>query len=410
MRLVERHIVKKGNKNYKNIDSNCFLSKNLYNYSLFLIKKHFRETGKVLRYREINEILKNEKHENYMSLPNNTSQQILIVLDKNIGSYFSTLRSWKKDKTKFSGCPKFPRYKDKIKGRNLLVFTINQCKIKDDLLKFPKKIKLKSILTKVTEFKQVRIVPQTNCYVVEIVYEKQEKQNENIDSEKYIGIDLGVNNVCSITSNQPGLNPLLVNGKILKSINQYYNKKKSKLQSQLKNGIYTSNKIKKLTHKRNNKIQNYLHHVSKYIIDYCIENEIGNIIIGKNNGWKQDTNIGRKNNQNFVNIPFDKLIHQLEYKGKLQGINVKTINESYTSKCSFLDNEKICKHEEYLGKRIKRGLFKSKNGICVNADVNASYNILRKELGDDENLTNNRAVMNPLKVIPLKNRKLLNIF
>jgi len=171
---------------------------------------------------------------------------------------------------------------------------------------------------------------------------------------------------------------LIINGKPLKSMNQYYNKKKAYLQSKLPKGKFNSKAIIKLSNKRNNKTDNYLHKTSKFIINYCLTNDVDKIIIGKNVNWKQEVNIGKKNNQNFVNIPHTKLIHQIEYKAKLEAIGVVTISEEYTSKTSFIDNENICKHDEYCGKRIKRGLFKTKDGYLINADINGAFNILRK--------------------------------
>ena len=174
-----------------------------------------------------------------------------------------------------------------------------------------------------------------------------------------------------------GLNPIIINGRVLKSMNQYFNKKKAKLQSYI-GDKGTSNKIISLTNKRNRKISDYLHKTSKYVIEMCLLNKIGKIIIGKNKQWKQEINIGSKNNQSFVAIPHAKLIEMIRYKAKMYQIEVIITEESYTSKCSFIDNESIAKHEIYLGKRINRGLFKSSNGLKINADVNGSLNIARK--------------------------------
>jgi putative transposase len=164
----------------------------------------------------------------------------------------------------------------------------------------------------------------------------------------------------------------------MKSVNQYYNKTKAKLQSKLENDKRTSKRIEKLTLKRNNKINDYLHKASRYIVNQLVSKDISKLIIGYNKQWKQDINIGKRNNQNFVNIPFYKFISMLEYKCELEGVEMITHEESYTSKCSFLDNEPIKKHDSYLGKRIKRGLFRSSKGELINADLNGSYNIMRK--------------------------------
>lgn len=412
MKLVERHIVKQNNIEWKTIDHLCFLSKNLYNYSVYLIRKQFELDGKFLNYNSLEKELRTTKNENYVNLPNNSSQQILMVLEKNYISFFQALRSWKRDKTKFQGCPKPPNFKHKTKGRNLVIFSYQQVHINENgFIKFPKKTGLKPLKTKIVnnKLKQIRIIPQSSCYVIEVVYEKEITKNENLNKDLFLSIDLGVNNLASLTSNQPGFKPFLINGRIVKSINQYYNKKKSKIQSQLKKNHNKnwSERLDKLQLKRNCKIDYYLHHVSKLIVNTCISNNLANILIGKNDGWKQEAELGKRNNQNFVNIPFDKLIHQIQYKAELVGINVILNEESYTSKCSALDLESIQKHSEYSGKRIKRGLFKYSKGL-INSDINGSLNILRKVIGDDfiKDLSNIGFVHNPAKVNPLRNNQL----
>lgn len=412
MKLVERHIIKKNNSEWKTIDHLCFLSKNLYNYSVYKIREQFEKDGKFLNYNTLEKELRTTKNENYINLPNNSSQQILMVLEKNYISFYQALRSWKRDKTKFKGCPKPPKFKDKTKGRNLVIFTYTQVHINENgFIKFPKKTGLKPLKTKVEidKLKQVRIIPQSSCYIIEVIYEKEVVKNENLNKELFLSIDLGVNNVASLTSNQPGFKPFLINGRIVKSINQYYNKKMGNIKSQLKKNHDKnwSHNLSKLQLKRNCKIDYYLHHVSKLIINTCILNNIQNIVIGKNDGWKQEIELGKRNNQNFVQIPFDKLIKQIQYKSELVGINVILNEESYTSKCSSLDLESIQKHENYVGNRIKRGLFKYSNGL-INSDINGSLNILRKVIGDDfiKNLSNTGFVHNPVKVNPLQNKQL----
>jgi putative transposase len=197
---------------------------------------------------------------------------------------------------------------------------------------------------------------------------------------------MGVNNLAACTSNV--INSFIINGRPIKSINQYYNKKSAKLQSNLEliNKTKTSKKLRLLSLKRNNKIKWYLHHSSKYIIDICVQNNINTIIIGKNDGWKQNINIGVKNNQTFVSIPFNILVQQIKYKGKLKGINIIEQEESYTSKVSFLDDDFIPVYGKSdnkfnpSGKRINRGLYQTKENHYINADINGSLNILRKYL------------------------------
>jgi len=401
MKLVERHIIKKGNEQYKIIDHACFLSKNLYNAGLYHIKQEFLKSGKWIRYNDMDKHFKLSNQTDYRTLTNNTSQQILMLLDQNLKSYFQAIKSWKRDKKKFTGCPVFPKYKDKIKGRNLLVYTYVQIGYKDGYITFPKKEGLQQLKTNIpfNQIKQIRIVPQSSCYVIEVVYNIPDIIKENYN-ENYLAIDLGINNLatCVTTNNQS----FLINGKPIKAINQYYNKKLASLKSNLKknHNKNSSNATKQLTFKRNNKIQDYMHKSSKTIINYCLKNNIDNIIIGKNDGWKQDINIGDKNNQNFVSIPFDKFINQLEYKGIKYGLKVKTINEAYTSKCSALDLESIQKHDSYKGKRIKRGLFRTANKRILNADVNGALNIMRKGIQNDEfiHLSGRGFVYNPVKI------------
>ncbi|WP_337884261.1 transposase [Fischerella thermalis] len=184
----------------------------------------------------------------------------------------------------------------------------------------------------------------------------------------------------ALTSNQPGFRPLLVNGRSLKSRNQYYNKLKAKLQSHLTGVNRTSRRIQSLADHRNRYVENYLHNTSRLIVDLLLEKGIGTLVIGKNDGWKQEVNMSKQNNQKFVNIPHAKLISQIAYKCELVGIKVVIQEESYTSKTSALDLEPPCKQSEYAGQRVKRGLFKSKTGCVINADVNGSIQIIRKYL------------------------------
>lgn len=403
MILVERHIIKRSNSNWREMDRLCYLSKNLYNYSLYKIKKYFEETGKFYYYNLLEKELRTEKHETYRNLPVASSQQILIRLDKNFRSFFQLLKKWKKDKKTLKGCPNPPKYKDKIKGRNLVIFTNQQVKMKGEYICFPKKANLKPIKTKVNNVQQIRIIPQTSCYVLEIVYEKEIQKNENLNKDNYLAIDLGVNNIVTIVSNLPGIKPVLINGRIIKSKNQFYNKIKAKVQSHLEKNHKkkTSKRLNNILLKRNNYVFNYLHHVSKFVVSFCLENNIKTVVIGKNENWKQECDMGKRNNQNFLNIPHTTLIEQIKYKAEFDDIIVIIKTEEYTSKCSALDLEEIEKHENYLGKRIKRGLFKSLSSL-INSDVNGALNILRKEIGDDFiNLLNRGCVLQPIKVNPL---------
>jgi transposase, IS605 orfB family len=275
---------------------------------------------------------------------------------------------------------RLPKYLDKVSGRYVATFPKQAISLRE--FKKTGKLRLSQtdiyITTKITVFnsiKEVRVVPRANSYLIEVVYEVQEKQikkNNNVAS-----IDLGLNNLSTLTFNTNDT-PLVINGRPLKSINQYYNKKKAQYQSRLKGGRHASKRISKLTDKRNNKVTDYLHKASRLLVNQLVSKDIGTLVIGKNPNMKQDINIGKVNNQNFVQLPIMRFSEMVKYKCELEGINVIYKEESYTSKCSFLDLETICKHDNYMGRRIKRGLFVSSTGREINADVNGSYNIMLK--------------------------------
>ncbi len=248
---------------------------------------------------------------------------------------------------------------------------------KDNTFLKPKSITTQ-LLTQAKNIDQVRIVPKLNHYVIEVVY----TVDDPVKSKgKYVaGVDLGLNNLMAITSNHSGIKPLLVNGRPLKSINQFFNKRVAKAQS-----IEAWRQVKELNSKRDRRIDNYLHAVSRRVIDWCQLNDIGQVIIGNNSGWKQDINIGKKNNQEFTKIPHAKLIGLLTYKAQLAGIEVVLTEESYTSKASALDgdqlpvfNNKTDFKPVFSGQRVQRGLYKTSTGRTINADTNGSINIARK--------------------------------
>lgn len=374
MILTERHIIKKTNSLYKELDMLCLLSKNLYNSALYTVRQFYFENKKYINWININNQFIKDKQIDYYALPCKVSQQTLKMVDQNMKSFFNALKA-KNSK------PRLPKYLDKTKGRFVVTYTnqaISKTELKKGYIVLSKtNIRIK---TKVHDIQQVRIVPQNNIIVVEVLYKADCKSNIS-DVRKYCGVDFGLDNLMSCGFSD--VRPMLINGKPLKSINWRYNKKKAELQSLLKNK-HTSNRITNLTIKRNNKVNDYLHKSSRLFINYLVSNDITDVVIGYNKEWKQGINIGRVNNQNFVNIPYYKLLNMLTYKCELLGITVHISEESYTSKCSFLDNEEICKHEEYKGKRIKRGLYKSSDGRLINADVNGALNILKKVIGEYE--------------------------
>lgn len=272
------------------------------------------------------------------------------------------------------------------------------CRIKEDgCVHFVKNI-IKPIRTKVKpdELIQIRIIPEATCFIVEIVYERKET-DLGLDKDNFLSIDLGLNNLCACVSNV--VESFIINGKIAKSVNQWYNKKKAKLMSFVGNKG-TSNKIKRITLLRNCWIEDKLHKISRYIVNFCRSNNIGTIIIGLNKGWKNKINIGKRNNQHFVSIPHSKLINKIVYKAKLLGINVIIHEESYTSKIDHLAFEPLKKQESYLGKRKKRGLFQSSIGKLINSDINGAIGIARKVIGDSfiGKIIDSGFVFNPIRL------------
>jgi putative transposase len=307
-----------------------------------------------------------------------------------------------KQNGKYNKKVQIPKYLDK-EGCFILSYTNQQLgrKLLSGTIKLP--FSDISFHTNKTNIKLVRFIPHSSYIVMEVVYEVKDT-DMLCDNSRYAGIDLGINNLATITSNV--YQSYIVNGRPVKSINQYYNKVKSNLQSQLKDKR-TSKKIQKLTFKRNCKIKDYFHKSTSYIVNQLVSDSINTVVIGQNKDWKQDINIGSKSNQSFTSIPHNMFINMLKYKCRLNGINIVCIEESYTSKSSFLDSDPIpsLKDEKvnFSGQRIKRGLYRSSNGSIINADVNGSFNILRrfvlKEVGDVSLLPTDRGfVFNPIRI------------
>ncbi|MBV9259217.1 MAG: transposase [Ktedonobacteraceae bacterium] len=352
-----------------------------------------------------------QAHEAYKALPAKVSQQILMVLDRNWKGFREGLEAYHKDPSKFLGRPQPPQYKHKTQGRNLLVYTIQAISrkgLKQGLIQ-PSMLAIE-IHTKQKDVDQVRIVPRKGFYVVEVVYAK-EVQQAQVNPAYYAGIDIGTNNLVALTSNKPGFHSVLVNGRPVKSINQFYNKRKAELQSQLRRKGRTA-RMERMTNKRNRRIDHYMHTVSYRIIDLLVKEGISTLVIGKNDGWKQEANLGKRNNQNFVQIPHARFIAMLTYKAELVGIRVEITEESYTSKASLLDLDPLPVHNNgnekhtFSGKRIKRGLYRAKDGRKINADINGSGNIIRKVAPDAfskvEGVEDGKVVLASLVVHPVR--------
>lgn len=359
----------------KELSKLCHKANNLYNEANYQYRQFFFQLGEFLNYYDLQVILKN--YDCYKQLPAQSNQQILLLVIQNWKSYWMSLKKYKKNPIKFLGRPKMPKYKEKD-GECLCIFTNQNTRIKDGYIHFPKSCHLKPIKTRIPNYQQIRIIPKGHYYICEIIYNYQPTELY-LNLDHILGIDLGLNNLITAVNNI-GLQPFIIKGGIVKSVNQFYNKINSQLQSQKDKQKYEfqTKQQQKLLKKRNNQIRDCLHKVSRKVINYCIQNDIGTIVIGYNERWKQEINIGKRNNQNFVQIPFAILIQQIEYKAKMIGINVIIHEESYTSKCSFLDNELIEKHEIYQGMRIYRGLFRTSIGQIINADVNGALNITKK--------------------------------
>jgi len=408
MQLAERHIIKSTEHRFAEIDELAFKSKNLYNAANYVIRQSFTYGWGYINYNEMNRLMK--YHQAYKALPAKVSQQILMILDKNWKSFFEAVKAYKADDSKFTGRPKLPKYKDKAKGRNILIYTI-QAISSQQLKKGIIKLSGTEILinTKVNPDRicQVRLVPKCDSYVIEVIYDEPESTVSN--DILAASIDLGLNNLVALTSNQPGFIPLLINGRPLKSINQFYNKRSSHLQSQLKGSRKSSPRIQRLTRCRNQKVDNYLHHTSRLIVDYLVAQKIGTLVIGKNAQWKTEIDLGKQTNQNFVSIPHARLIEMLEYKARLVGVKVIVQEESYTSKSNFLNLDPIPVYGHtgaddmvFSGKRIKRGLYKTSVGQLINSDVNGAYNILRKAIPNAFSNGIESCVVQPRRVNPLK--------
>ena len=396
--LTERHIIKENHVLFDECDKLSFKAKNLYNATLYVQRQSFFNPDvKFANYYDVNKEFTDNNQFDYRELPAKVSKQVQMIVDKNFKSYFALVK--KKNKGEYDKPVRIPKYLNKTKGRfvvpypkDAISFKIDGCvKLSQTNIIIPTKIDKDSIVG-------ARIAPKGNHYVVEILYDIV-KQNIESDYSRVAFIDPGVNNLMAVTSNV--FNPILYNGRSVKSINQLAIKKTSKRQymrPKWKPNVRTKNKdriqqvllprlesdnsklTKSIWSKRASRINDYFQKITSDLMNHLVLYDIKTVVFGHNKGQKQESNLGKVNNQNFVNIPFTKLIFMLEYKCLLAGINFVVNEESYTSLCSFVDNEEVCKHEEYMGERIERGLFKTSSGLLINADVNGSLNIGRKYL------------------------------
>ena len=398
-------------KEFRNLKYLSHIAKNLTNEAIYNVRQHYFQNKKYLSYNENYKMLKNS--ENYKKLNSNMAQQILKEVDGSFKSFFGLLKLAKNgqyDNKKI----KLPKYLAKDGFTTLVIGFV---RLKDDILIVPYsnsfkkthqevKIKLPLVL-KDKKIKEIRIIPKQHSRYFEIqyTYEVEEVQRE-LNENNALGIDLGINNLCACVTNTGA--SFIIDGRKLKSINQYYNKTNAKLQS-----IKDKQKIehitlrqKRIARKRNNRINDYLSKAARIIVNYCLNNDIGKIVLGYNEDFQRNSNIGSINNQNFVNIPYGKLRDKLIYLCKLYGIEFKLQEESYTSKASFFDGDEIPIYDkenqkEYIfsGKRIKRGLYQTSKGYQLNADCNGALNILRKSKVVDLSVLYNRGELNTPKRI-----------
>ena len=412
MYLTLKQQVKHLSKNeFRNLKYLSHIAKNLTNEAIYNIRQYYFNKKKYLSYNENYKMLKNS--ENYKKLNSNMAQQILKEADGSFKSFFALLKLAKNDQYNFKDI-KLPKYLAKDGFTTLVIGFV---RLKDDILIVPYsnsfkkthqevKIKLPPVL-KGKKIKEIRIIPKQHSRYFEIqyIYEVEEIQRE-LNKNNALGIDLGINNLCTCVTDAGA--SFIIDGRKLKSINQYYNKTNAKLQS-----IKDKQKIehitlrqKRIARKRNNRINDYLSKAARIIVNYCLNNDIGKIVLGYNEDFQRKSNIGSINNQNFVNIPYGKLRDKLIYLCKLYGIEFKLQEESYTSKASFFDGDIIPVYDKenpqeykFSGKRIKRGLYQTSKGKLINADCNGALNILRKSKVVDLSVLYNRGELNTPKRI-----------
>ena len=383
---VEKHRIKQNHEYYPMFCDFTHKSKNLYNHANFLVREEFIKNDKWLRYGELDKLLKVDlEFDDYKQMPTaQSAQQTLRLLEKDWKSFFASIKDWSKQKEKYFGRPKLPKYKPK-KGKHILILTNQNVKLKNGKLCFPKvfcgfMIKPRFVeLENFVSFQQVRVIPSFQSFTVELVYQIEIPDVPLWDNGKYISVDIGLDNLATVVNNV-GLQPVILNGKGLKSMNQYYNKKISHNRevAKKKNAKDYTNRMAFLTRKRNHKIEDCIHKASRYLIDYALSNDFHTIVIGKNKEWKQKSCMSKKVNQSFVGIPHAKFIEMVQYKAQNVGLTVILTEESYTSGTSFLDGEEPTKENYNKVRRIKRGLFVSNNGIKINADINGAYQIMKK--------------------------------
>ena len=372
------------------LDNLCKVSNNLYNQGMYEFRQTLERENRWLFYEDLDALMKNktnlEGQVNYKLMKAQSAQQTLKLLGKDIKSFYRSVQTWKVHPEKFKGKPELPHYKKR--GAMFELRYTNQCSsVKNGKLVLARGFEIdipqwEKYGERLSEgYQQTRIKPGRKSIKVEIVY--KQKDVKPLENNKYASIDLGLDNLATMVCDKGAF---IYSGKFLKSYNNHFNKRLSSLQSiKDKQDIKSATKrIKNMYEKRERYMEDAFHKISRSIVDFLTENQIGNLVVGYNKDWKQNINIGKANNQKFVQMPFARLRSYLKYKCEMSGIRFICNEESYTSKCDSLAYEPVGKHETYLGKRVKRGLFRSSVGKMINADVNGAVNILRKVVGDSE--------------------------
>jgi IS605 OrfB family transposase len=368
----------------------CSLSKNLYNVGLYCVRQYFFAERKYLRYEANYHHCK--VNENYQLLNTDIAQQTLKVVDRSFRSFFNLIKAAQQELYRFEQIrlpkylPKdgyFPLIMPRIKVKNGYFEVPMSRAFKKQFgairIKFPDRLIGK-------ELKEVRILPRYNARFFEIEYiVEQEAQSQPVNPEKALSIDLGVNNLATCIDTDGA--SFIVDGKKLKTLNQWYNKENARLQSiKDKQGIkgFTERQAR-VARNRNNKVRDYLNKAARYVINHCLKQGIGTVIVGYNPGIKQEADMGCRNNQNFVQIPLWNFRGKLKALCERYGLIYQETEESYTSKASFLDGDPVPTYNAlypqtytFSGRRVKRGLYRSKSGHLINADLNGSANILVK--------------------------------
>ena len=409
---TERILIKPAHPDYASVRHACATSRKIFNSANYYIRQAFFN-GEIISWQQADKYIKLHFKNHYSAIPNAASQTIIKTLGKDWKSFFNGLKQWKKQPNLFHARPKLPNYGKKLKTY-IQPFQALRCN--EGRIEFPKKLNINPIKVRCCNnqdiqekdpnkhiIKEIRFVPHGQCFWIEVVYDETKVQpdvasNVLLDKSRVIAIDYGIDNFLTIVSNAVELKPLLVKGKVIKSINQRYNKRKAYYQSQNNTAM-----IHKLSVNRFCQLNDFFHKVSHKLLNYCLTNDIGKVIIGKNKGWRQHINIGKSNNQTFTQIPYNAMTDKLRYKLAVYGIEVVEQEESYTSKSDALALDILPQYDgqtkyRFKGKRKKRGLYQSSTGKLINADVNGAMNILRKVIGDGfvKDLADKGFVFNPI--------------